>query len=272
MKNKRRLIRISLRTLLVIVTGVGIVVAWYTHYSRMRKAAFAAIRDSGGEIRMKFGEPTILEKWFGSDVFGVVVKVDMRNGSSNDELLTHIGKLAEFRKLDLSSADIDDDGLRSISHLPLTELWLQSTEISDASAETLSMMTTLDFLQLNSTSLSDTFLRDLQPLPELQDLGLRGTNITGEAMRYLSRHPNLSELDVYHTAVDDAGVGHLTNCRSITKLGLSMTQITDAVFAHLGQLPGLTRADLSANRLVTTDAVFEFEKSHPKCEIEWYRK
>lgn len=267
----KRFVRISIRSLLVVVTCVAIGLAWFTHYSSTRKSAFAAIRDAGGEIRMGFGEPTILEKWFGSEVFGTVVKVDMRKGKADNELLTHIGKLSELRQLDLSSGEIDDDGLRLISHLPLTELWLQSTQITDDSAKTLSKMPTLDFLQLNSTSLSDAFLSNLQPLPKLDDLGLRGTKVTGDGMRYLSRHPSLSELDVYRTSVDDEGVALLTKCRELEKLGLSMTQVTDAVFEHLDEFPKLTKADLSGNRPVTTEAVKKFESDHPKCDIEWYR-
>lgn len=267
----KRFVRISIRSLLVVVLCVAIGLAWFTHYSSSRKSAFAAIRDSGGDIRMGFGEPTILEKLFGAELFGTVIKIDMRKGSVDNELLTHIGKLTEVRQLDLSYGEIDDDGLCAISHLPLTELWLQSTQISDNSAKTLSMMPTLDFLQLNSTSLSDAFLRDLQSLPQLDDLGLRGTNVTGDGMRYLSRHPSLSELDVYHTSVDDDGVALLTKCREIEKLGLSMTQVTDAVFEHLDEFPKLTKADLSGNRPVTTEAVRKFESDHPECDIEWYR-
>ena len=268
----KRFTRISIRSLLVVVTCVAIGLAWLTHYANSRKSAFAAIRDSGGDIRMGLGEPTILEEWFGTEVFGTIIKIDMRKGSADNKLLTHIAKLTEVRQLDLSNCEIDDEGLRLISHLPLTELWLQSTHISDASAETLSMMPTIDFLQLNSTALTDAFLRDLQSLPRLQDLGLRGTEITGDGMRYLSRHPKLSELDLYHTSVDDSGVDLLTNCPSISKLGLSMTQVTDAVFAHLEGFPKLTKADLSGNRTVSTEAVLDFEKNRPKCDIEWYGK
>ena len=51
-----------------------------------------------------------------------------------------------------------------------------------------------------------------------------------------------------------------------------MTKITDSVFKSLDKLPNLTSADLNANDLVTTEAVLDFEKSHAKCDIEWYRK
>ena len=186
--------------------------------------------------------------------------------------MAHIGALKELRRLDLSNADIDDDGLRQIIHLPLRELWLQETNITNASAATVSRMKSLDFLQLNATSLSDAFLEQLASMPELEDLGLRGTRVTGVGMKYLSRHPNLKKLDVYSTDVDDAGVKHLVDCQSLTDVGLSMTKVTNHVFEHLARLPNLTDADLTANRPVTTEAVLAFEKSHPKCDIEWYRK
>jgi hypothetical protein len=236
-----------------------------------RKAAVAAIREAGGQIQMEMGTPSRLESWFGPELFGNVLKIDLRDSKKVDnDLLTQIGVLKELRRLDLSSAHIDDEGLRRIAHLPLEELWLQSTQISDKSAATLSKMPTLNFLQLNATSLSDEFLENLQPLPALQRLGLRGTRVTGAGMKFLPRHPILTELDVYHTKVDDAGVEQLAACQLLTSLGLSMTQVTNQTFEQLAKLPNLTDADLSANRHVTTEAVLDFEKNHPKCDIEWY--
>ena len=256
----------------MLITCIAVGGAWFANYSQQRKAAFAAIRQAGGEIRMGIQKPSRLEEWFGPELFGVVNKVDLRNGQADNELLAHLGVLSELRRLDLSIADIDDEGLRQIGHLPLQELWLQETNITDASAETLSHVKTLNFLQLNATDVSDEFLAQLDSLPELENLGLRGTQVTGAGMQHLARHPKLEELDVYHTAVDDAGVAHLVRCQSLTDLGLSMTSVTDQVFEYLDKLSNLTNVDLSANRPVTTEAVLEFEKSHPKCDIEWYRK
>ena len=272
MQNKKRWIRISLRTFLVLITCAAIGVAGFANYARTRKAAFAAVRQAGGEVRMAYGEPSQLEKWFGPEVFGAVAEIDMRKGSTDNELLKHIGKLSELRRLNLSSVSIDDEGLRLIAHLPLEELWLQRTQVTDSSAETLSKMKTLYMLSLNATSVTDAFLEQLQALPNLQVLGLRGSQVSGVGMKSLARHPNLMKLDVYQTQVDDSGVGHLVACQSLTGVGLSMTKVTNAVFEHLDKLPNLTDADLSANDLVTTEAVLAFEKSHPKCDIEWYGK
>lgn len=269
---RKRWLQISLRWFFLLITCVSITVGLFARYARQRWAAFAAIRQAGGDVQMAIGEPSRLEKWFGAELFGAVNNVELRKGKADNALLAHIAALKELRRLDLSNAEIDDDGLRLIEQLPLRELWLQGTNITDASAGTLSKIKSLEFLQLNATSISDAFLERLAPLPELADLGLRGTQVTGVGMKYLSRHPKLAKLDVYHTEVDDAGIGHLAACQSLVRVGLSMTQITDAVFQSLDLLPNLTQADLNANALVTTDAVLTFEKSHPKCHIEWYQK
>lgn len=270
--SKSRWFQYSLRTGLLGVTCLAIAFAWFGHYANQRKAAFSAIRQAGGDIRMGIREPSLLEEWFGAELFGSVEEVNLRKGQADNALLAQIGALKEVRRLDLSNADIDDEGLHKIVHLPLLELWLQETKITDASAATLSQIKSLNFLQLNATSLSDAFLEHLQPLPKLKDLGLRGTRVTSAGMQYLPRHPRLTDLDVYHTEVDDAGVERLVDCQSLTSLGLSMTRVTDHVFQHLARLPNLTDANLSANRPVTTEAVLAFEKAHPKCDIEWYGK
>lgn len=166
--SKSRWFRYSLRTGLLVVTCLAIAFAWFGHYANQRKAAFSAIRQAGGDIRMGIREPSLLEEWFGAELFGSVEEVNLRKGQADNALLAQIGALKEVRRLDLSNADIDDEGLHKIVHLPLLELWLQETKITDASAATLSQIKSLTFLQLNATSLSDAFLEHLQPLPKLK--------------------------------------------------------------------------------------------------------
>lgn len=269
---KRRWLRISLRALLVAFTCVAISVGLFARWAQQRRSALAAIRKAGGDIRLFVGEPSRLERWFGSDLFGPVNKIDLRKGRVDNALLAQIGVITELGRLDLSNAQIDDDGLRQIAHLPLRELWLQSTNITDASAATISQMKSLDFLQLNGTNVTDRFLEQLESLPRLDDLGLRGAEVTGAGMKFLVRHPKLQSLDVYSTAVDDAGVEALVNCSSLTDLGLSMTKVSANVFEILAKMPKLTDVDLTGNRPIATEAVLLFERLHPQCDVEWYSK
>ena len=234
---------------------------------KTRRAAIAAVLQAGGHIRVAVLEPTVdrLERLS-------IVEINLRDAEVDNDLLTHVGNLKEVQRLDLTDARIDDLGLLAIAHLPLRELWLQGTNITDVSAVTISGIQTLDFLQLNSTTLSDEFLHSLDSLPELEDLGLRGTQVTGAGMQHLSRHPKLKKLDVYLTAVDDAGVESLSRCKTLTFLGLSKTKISSQVFEHLAKLPRLTDADLTGNRSISTAEVLAFEAANPRCDIEWYRK
>ena len=274
MARKHRWLRISLRSLLVATLIIAVGFAWMTNYAKSRRAAFAAIREAGGQIQMANVPKTViaerLESWLGPELFGDAYKVDLRKSKANNDLLKQVAVLRELRALDLSYTSVGDAGLPAIAHLPLQELWLQSTTVTDRSAATLSRIRSLEFLALNATSLTDHFLEDLQSLPDLRNLGLRGSKVTGAGMQFLSRHPRLEKLDVYSTEVDDAGVEGLIGSKSITDLGLSMTKVSNQVFTHLDKLPNLSRADLSANSLVSTEMVLAFEKSHPKCDIEWY--
>jgi hypothetical protein len=262
--------RISLRALLIAFTCAVIAVAIVARWAQQRRLAFAAIRKAGGDIQMGRGAPSRLEAWFGPELFGVLNKVDMRKGHADNALVAQIGVLKELRRLDLSDANIDDEGLRQIAHLPLQELWLQSTQITDASAATLSEIKTLQFLQLNATEVTDKFLERLDTFPALDNLGLRGTRVSGAGMQFLARHQNLKTLDVYNTAVDDAGVAALVSCQMLHDLGLSLTQVSTEVFGYLDKLPNLTTVDLNANRPITTADVIAFEKAHPQCDVEWY--
>src|SRR6478752_4503020 len=246
--------RISLRTLLVAFTCVAILIGWFAHYAHQRKAAFAAIRKAGGTILV---HPTDAPPWVRSlgimELMGSVNQVDLRKGKVDDDLMTHVGRLTELRRLDLSGADIDDEGLRRIARLPIYELWLQGTHISDRSAETFSKMKQLEFLQLNATTITDGFLEHLESLPKLESLGLRGTKVTSEGMKYLPRHPRLKKVDVYQTAVGDAGAKYLAQCPLLTDVGLSMTAITDEAFLSLGKLPNLEHVDVTANRAISAE-------------------
>jgi Ran GTPase-activating protein (RanGAP) involved in mRNA processing and transport len=269
MSRNRRWFRLSLRNLFVLFTCVAIAIGLVAYRGQQRKAALAAIRKAGGTIHMAVGEHSRLEDWFGPEAFGSAWRVDLHKSKADKALVAQIAVLKELTNLDLSNADIDDEGVRQIAHLPLREQWLQSTHMTDASAATISRIKTLDFLMLNATGLSDRFLEQLEPLPALEKLGLRGTRVTGAGMKFLARHPNLKELDVYWTKVDDAGVETLSHCQSLTCLGLSMTGITNDVFQHLDKLPSLAELDLTANRTVTKEAVQAFQTKHPLCKIEF---
>lgn len=265
---QKRWFRVSLRTLLILFTCVAIAVGLLARYVQQRRAAFAAIRKAGGTILVYPTDAPQWMRWLGMELVGRVKQVDLRKGKVDNDLMTHIGRLTELRRLDLSDANIDDEGLRRIAHLPVYELWLQGTHISDQSAKTLSQMKTLSFLQLNATTVSDQFLEQLESLPRLESLGLRGAQVTSEGMKYLARHPRLKTVDVYQTAVGDAGVTFLAECPLLTDVGLSMTAITDEAFGSLGMLTKLEHVDVTANRALTKEAAANFAKAHPECKVE----
>src|SRR5687767_3216402 len=103
MSSKRRCFQYSLRTFLVLVTCVALAIAWFANSARQRRAALDAIRQAGGNIEMYYREPgseSLLEKWFGAELFEPIMKVDLRKGKADNELCRHIGVLKELKRLD----------------------------------------------------------------------------------------------------------------------------------------------------------------------------
>src|SRR5205809_744530 len=106
---QRRWFRASLRTLLVAFTCVAIGVGLLVRYAQQRRAAFAAIRKAGGTILVA---PTDAPSWMrgiGIELIGTVNRIDLRKGRVDNDLMAHIGRLGEVRRLDLSNANIDDE-------------------------------------------------------------------------------------------------------------------------------------------------------------------
>jgi hypothetical protein len=170
MSPTKRWLRISLRTSFVLFTCVAIAVGWFARYANQRWAAFAALRQAGADIQMGVGEPSRLEDWFGAELFGTVNKVDLREGKADNKLMVRIAALQELRRLDLSNADIDDDGLRLIKHLPLRELWLQETKISDASAKRFPKSSLWTFCNLTRRRCPMRFLNSSSRCPNWKTL------------------------------------------------------------------------------------------------------
>jgi len=137
----RHWIAVSLLALTVPIFTASVTCAEKLGDAGKRKAAIDAILQAGGDITMAVQLPTMnyLERI-------PISEVNLRKATVDNSLLIQVGNLKEVQRLDLSNANIDDDGLRQIAHLQLRELWLQDTKLTDASAVTLSGIKTLNFL------------------------------------------------------------------------------------------------------------------------------
>jgi internalin A len=196
-------------------------------------------------------------------------QLDLRGTSVTDSDLAAASG-AEFGRVTtvlLTGTQVNDAGVVHLVGLPLRQLDLGRTEISDAALATLQRLG-LERLELTSTRVTDAGLVHLKGLP-LAMLTLRDTKIRGTALGSLEGM-NLRLLDLSRTQIADGSIAALEKVKAIDTLDLSDTPITDQAVPHLQRIPGLSTVDLAGTK-VGSEAVARLKRSRPKLVVNTVR-
>jgi hypothetical protein len=144
-KPRRRWLRYSLITLLVVVLLTSIAMSWFAH--RLQKSmrqheAVEAILVAGGGVKFDFEidqsgnplpeasppGPAWLRHWVGDDIASNVVEAEVQT----DAALEGIKDLPQLHQLHLFSQGITDAGLEHLEQLPQLEtLYLENTQVTE---------------------------------------------------------------------------------------------------------------------------------------------
>jgi hypothetical protein len=280
----RRWLRFSLRTLLILITLLGIWIGVKVNQARRQKEAVEKLLTLGAEIAydhqwmgtwydstMELNVPMWAQQLCGKDFFQNVAFVYFQpkrgpGPAITDDDLVH---LAAFPKLKSLIVDrlVTDVGL---AHIPrpdrLVHFNASSTSLSDEFLKRLSGSRRLEQLWLDGTLVTDRGLSRLGPLPLLRTLALDATKITDDGLAILEPMPSLESLSIGSTSITDAGLAHVTRYRSLTHLGLERMAITDAGLVHLQDLPKLNLVFLKGTQ-VTDKGIAALTKALPKLQI-----
>jgi len=112
-------------------------------------------------------------------------ELSLRDSRITENGLASLGRLGNLQRLDLGETAVTGAYFHLLAPLPLEELSLDRTEISDDVLRHLAGMTTLRKLNLNYTSISDAGLVHLRNLKNLKWLHLGGTKVTREGVERL---------------------------------------------------------------------------------------
>jgi hypothetical protein len=179
----RKLLRFSLRSLLVLVVVIACWLGWIVHSARVQRDAIAAIKKLGGTAlydwerkdgrSLPSGKPR-WPKWLvdriGIDYFGHVTQVRLvATPELSDVEFDHISRLSGLEELDLHRSPVTDDQLACVERLPeLQSLVLFNTEVSDAGMARLKRLVHLGKLSIENTKVTDAGVQSLQrALPTL---------------------------------------------------------------------------------------------------------
>jgi hypothetical protein len=244
---RRRMLRYSLRTLLVAMTMLCVVLGLWVNGAERQRRAVAAIQAAGGYVFYDYERPDAapivgqlpgpdwLCERLGVDYFADVTYAYLSRRAT-DETVAHLRSLTSLEELLLYGTPVSDVGLAHLSGLSrLEHLSLFGTQVTDVGVANLSGLTNLERLSLFGTQVTDAGVANLSGLTRLEELSLDGTQVTDVGLTHLVRLTSLKELSLIGTQVTDAGLAHLTGLTSLEALFLLGTKASDTGCARLQQ-------------------------------------
>jgi Leucine Rich repeat len=175
-RSRRRLLRVSVRGLIVLVLLLGGSMGWIVRSARVQRDAVAAIRNAGGCVLYDWqwnnGRVINEKPWaakhlvdaIGVDYFGHVTGVAISSPKpATDATLAHVGRLSRLEILGLSRSSVDDDGLAQLKGLnELVYLDLGDTQVSNFGIAHLAGLMKLRALNLAGTRVTDAGIKELK--------------------------------------------------------------------------------------------------------------
>lgn len=290
---RRRWFRFSLRTLLLLVTVLGVWLGLHMQAVRRQKESIAAIKNIGGWCYYDFQdrsaqqlEPDLaatspLPGWlcnlFGNDFFHNITDINLvyeesapgkrqENDRGTGEDLKCLSGFPRLKQLALSRNQASDTGLfyiGQLKHLESLVIW-DAILVSDAGVAHLSNLGQLRFIHLSNSKITDDSLKTFAAMPSLEGLSLQENHFTDRGLVYLSQMTQLKSLSVGLgdvKGITDEGLVHLKGLKNLEDLDLQGAGVTTAGLEHLRGLKKLKEL------WAPVDDVSSLQAALPKCQI-----
>jgi hypothetical protein len=175
-ENKRRRLRFSLKSMLLVVTVIAVSLGAYMRHLNVRRDAIKAIDELGGTYGVRIVGPKWLQALLGDEKYfydATRVSFGPYNQGYNPShpfkdadlarMIDHINVFDSFNTLDLNGSSITDEGLRDLKRLRNIEiLWLSGTSVTDNCLPYLSDLKSLREVDLTVTQVTDVGAAKLQ--------------------------------------------------------------------------------------------------------------
>ena len=238
-KPKRRFLRYSLRTMLVVVLLLSVWLGWMANKAAKQRRAVALVEELGGGVVYDYDVsstgpktqkaplvPEWLRELWGIDFFSTVGAVSFMN-----ELRPSVTVAVTDRQI----AQITH-GFPNVTHI-----------------------------NLGGSAVGDSGLKHLASCEHLVSLVV-GDNTTDEGLRHLRDYPSLTELHLINVPITDAGVLQVCQMKQLIFLDLSGTRITDDGLVYVSELPNLQKLLLIGSD-ATHDGVARLRRQRPNLEV-----
>jgi internalin A len=197
----RKFVRFSVRRLILVVFVIGAGLGWIVRQAHIQRDAVAEIMKAGGSVRYDWdwsegksipGGECWAPRWIvdiiGVDYFGQVTVVILYPCSTaSEQAIVQVGRLTRLELLFVGPC-ASDEGLEHLKGLTnLSNLSLDSAQVTDAGLAHLRGLTKLTCLSLPFTRITDAGLVHLKGLANLSTISLSGTRVTAAGAKELQR-------------------------------------------------------------------------------------
>ncbi|MBS1957120.1 MAG: protein kinase [Cyanobacteria bacterium SZAS-4] len=166
----------------------------------------------------------------------------------NDDALKFFKQRNDIVKLGLSGTSITGSGLKYLTHLPLRQLFLNQTGVSELSA--LVNIPTLEFIELNKSLVTSETLASLIQLPNLRSVRAQEDSLNDDAIDVFLKMPSLEFLWIgKNPEFTDAGIDKLSNATRLKTLRLTNLHIGDDSLKNIDRLKNLKVLDLNGTNV-----------------------
>jgi len=291
----RKYLRVSLRTLMVLVVIFGVLLAWRVNKARQQRRAIAAVQEYGGWVHFDYelvngkvtpGQgpwaPLWLRRMLGDEYFREVAyvslaydrqggkRVEIANFKPCDELLEQLVTQTGLKQLLMQRTQATDEGLKYVGEMTaLEELYIwDATSITDPGVAHLAGLKNLKKIHVDSSKMTDEGLVLLSSLPRIEELSLQSSHFSDQGFLRLKGQDNLTELWTGHGnfQVTDAGLARFREFKKLELIDLQNSKVTARGLEHLKGMSSLKRVLLSKTGITDSD-LEPFRRAMPNVQV-----
>lgn len=235
----KRRFQFGLRSLLVLITALGVWLGFTVDAARRQREVVAAIEAVGGAV-----------------AYDWEVDDDLTKPSGRSEPPGP----ARLRRL------LGDEYFQSVEGV----FFAEQLDLDDDQVPPFEQLKTIKYLAFGSTRVSDRILPRVTSLPRLKFLDITTTLVTDEGLRQVGRIRSLEELWLggrwrEFNRVSDAGVQHLTALDRLSRIDFYQC-VTDKCIPTLKQMKNLREVRFC--NCVSEKGADELRKALPGCKVE----
>lgn len=142
----------------------------------------------------------------------------LSDSAFNDECASYLGESRSINKLNLSGTALSDRGLAFLTKIPLDDLNMESTNVTNQGMKSVVLMRGLRRVSVAHTNVDNEGLKQISKLP-LRCLRVESTNVDDDGMKSLSGNNTLERFYCESTSIGEAGLRQIASCK-ITDLSL----------------------------------------------------